>query len=354
MSLSVNIVKNFSDFSLRVEFESLSKISGILGSSGAGKSMLLRCIAGLTTPDRGRIILNDKVLFDSKKNINVLTARRKVGFLFQNNALFPHLNVFKNISFGISDLAYSKVEKIVEKYLNLLKLKNLQNRYPHQLSGGQQQRVALARVLVTEPDILLLDEPFSYLDNHLRNYVISEFKKIISIYDGKVLFVTHNLDEVYSICEKIMIIDNGKIIADDSREAIFEYPPNLEAARITGVRNLSRVSDIDKKKKTVRALDWGNIKLKLNCDFKKEYEFVGIRSHFIKFADENEKNDDNVFEADVVKIEETSHFIVVFIKILNADCNDFLRIEIFKECWNGMENHEKVFIWLNSEKLFLV
>ena len=148
--------------------ESKGGIIGFLGSSGSGKSMTLKCIAGLEKPSKGKIIINDKVLFDSEEKINVKTKDRKVGFLFQNYALFPHMTIKDNIEIGLDKISKDEKSKLSFKYIKKFGLEGLESRYPWQLSGGQQQRVALARALITSPDILLLDEPFSALDNHLR------------------------------------------------------------------------------------------------------------------------------------------------------------------------------------------
>ncbi|MFM9160827.1 MAG: ATP-binding cassette domain-containing protein, partial [Dolichospermum sp.] len=158
-SLFLNIEKRLDNFHLKIAFNTNNQPLGLLGGSGAGKSMILRCLAGIETPTRGKIILNNRVLFDSENNINVPIYQRKIGFLFQNYALFPHLNVAQNIAFGIPK--YIDIKTEVEKQLIDMELQGFGNLYPHQLSGGQQQRVALARDLASKPEAFLLDEPFS-------------------------------------------------------------------------------------------------------------------------------------------------------------------------------------------------
>ena len=161
MSLYIDINKDLSSFNLKVSMESKGGIIGFLGASGSGKSMTLKCIAGLEKADTGKIVINEKVLFDSENKINIKTKDRKVGFLFQNYALFPHMTIRDNIEIGLDKLSRSEKNKLSSTYIQKFGLKGLENRYPWQLSGGQQQRVALARALITSPDILLLDEPFS-------------------------------------------------------------------------------------------------------------------------------------------------------------------------------------------------
>ena len=189
MSLYVDIEKDLSSFKLKVEIKQEKGTLGFLGESGSGKSMTLKCIAGLEKPTRGKIVLNDRVLFDSEKKINLSTQDRKVGFLFQNYALFPHMTVSQNIELGLLKLSKSEKKEIVARYLDILKLNGFEGRYPWQLSGGQQQRVALARALATSPDILLLDEPFSALDHHLRSNMEKELMNMLKDYKGDILFV---------------------------------------------------------------------------------------------------------------------------------------------------------------------
>lgn len=188
MSLYVNIEKHLSSFNLNVNFEHKRGVLGFLGASGSGKSMSLKCISGLVTPSRGKIIVNDKIFFDSENKINLTPQKRKIGYLFQNYALFPNMNIIDNIKLGISKMEKDQKESLIKEYIERLHLGGLEKRYPWQLSGGQQQRVALARALITSPDILLLDEPFSALDQHLRNDLEKELMSIVKDYSGNVIF----------------------------------------------------------------------------------------------------------------------------------------------------------------------
>ncbi|MFR5131354.1 MAG: sulfate/molybdate ABC transporter ATP-binding protein [Terrisporobacter sp.] len=168
MSLILDIEKDFGSFYLKANIKQEKGVLGFLGESGCGKSMTLKCIAGIVKPDRGRIVLNGRVLFDSEKKINLPPQERRVGYLFQNYALFPHMTTKENIEIGLSNLSKDEKDKVVKEHLTKMKLEGFENRYPHQLSGGQQQRIAFARALACNPEILLLDEPFSALDNHLK------------------------------------------------------------------------------------------------------------------------------------------------------------------------------------------
>ena len=241
IKLVVEIQKTLFDFVLDVSFTCNSTPLGILGASGAGKSTILRCIAGLETPDRGKIILNDKVLFDSEKGINLSPRDRNCGFLFQNYALFPHLTVGENIAFGMkSTQSYREIKQQVEQHLVALELQGMGDRYPGELSGGEQQRVALARARASNPDILLLDEPFSALDTYLRDKQEKLLRKSLKHYQGVTIFITHNLEEAYRVCPNLLIIDRGMEIAYGAKQDIFENSRNFRVAQLTGCKNFSR------------------------------------------------------------------------------------------------------------------
>ena len=202
MSLFINIEKNFENFSLKINFEHDADILGILGASGCGKSMTLKCIAGIEKPDSGKIILDDEILFDSQKKINLPPQKRKVGYLFQNYALFPNMTVKQNILCGLHDEKNIKLkEKIFSDTIELLNLTELINHKPHELSGGQAQRTALARILVNRPKILMLDEPFSALDSHLRLKLQMKIKNLLKNYGHGVILVTHDRNEAYRMCD---------------------------------------------------------------------------------------------------------------------------------------------------------
>lgn len=209
MSLYVDIEKQFSSFKLKVNFESKNEVLGLLGESGSGKSITLKCISGLITPDKGQIILNDKVFFDSDKKINLSPQLRNTGYLFQNYALFPTMKIKDNIKIGIAHMQKEKQNLLMKEYIKKFGLSGLEDHYPWQLSGGQMQRVALARALITSPDILLLDEPFSALDMHLRNNMEKELLSIIKDFNKSVIFVTHDISEAYRVCDEIIVYENG-------------------------------------------------------------------------------------------------------------------------------------------------
>ena len=209
--LEVQIYKKLAEFDLDVSFQVNDNILGLMGASGSGKSMTLKCIAGIETPDQGRIVLNDRVLFDSEKKINVPIQKRNVGYMFQSYALFPNMNVYENISVGLRARKVKDVDIVVQKVMKQFQISELASRYSNQLSGGQRQRVALARLMAYEPDVLLLDEPFSALDEDLKEDLLRELKSELQI-SKPVIFVSHNKEEVNELCDFKYKIKQGEIV----------------------------------------------------------------------------------------------------------------------------------------------
>lgn len=329
MSLHIDINKNLSSFNLDVSMESKGGIIGFLGASGSGKSMTLKCIAGLEKPSKGKIIINDKVLFDSEEKINVKTRDRKVGFLFQNYALFPHMTIKDNIEIGLDKVSKAEKSKLSSNYIKKFGLEGLENRYPWQLSGGQQQRVALARALITSPDILLLDEPFSALDNHLRASMERELVEILKDYKGTVVFVTHDIAEAYRVCDKIIVFDGGKANDIRDKNVLFETPQSLAEAKLTGCKNISKVKKLDNN--FVFAEEW-NLRLKCLENIKDNINYIAIRSHNIKlYKDEKEKKEENVFEVVIENIVENPFDYTLYIKSINSNRSDLIHFTISKE-----------------------
>ena len=209
--LEVKIYKKLAEFDLDASFQVNDNILGLMGASGSGTSMTLKCIAGIETPDQGRIVLNGRVLFDSEKKINVPIQKRNVGYMFQSYALFPNMNVYENISVGLRARKVKDVDIVVQKVLQQFRVFELASRYPQQLSGGQRQRVALARLMAYEPDVLLLDEPFSALDEDLKKDLLQELKSELQI-SRPVIFVSHDKEEVNYLCDLKYKIKQGEII----------------------------------------------------------------------------------------------------------------------------------------------
>ena len=191
MSLSVSILKRLPNFTLAVRFDANDERMALLGASGSGKSLTLKCIAGLERPDHGRIVLNGRILFDSEDGVDLPPQERRVGLLFQNYALFPHMTVRENLLAAAARLPRRRRDAAAEEKLRAFLLKGQESLYPRQLSGGQQQRVALARVFLSEPECLLLDEPFAALDSYLRWHTELELCDLLLPYAGDVVLVSH-------------------------------------------------------------------------------------------------------------------------------------------------------------------
>ena len=285
MTLEVALEKKFKGFNLNVQFTHGNDIMGVLGASGSGKSMTLKCIAGIETPQRGRIVLNGRVLFDSEQKINLKPQERKVGYLFQNYALFPNMTVEQNIACGLEQLRSAKADKqaVVGEMIERFQLEGLAKRYPLQLSGGQQQRVALARIMAYEPEALLLDEPFSALDAYLKDQLQEELLEMLGSYPGSVIMVTHSRDEVYRLCPQLLVIDHGRAVRRGATREIFANPQQLAVARLSGCKNFSRARRIGEQ--TVEALDW-QVRLQVRPPFPEHFDYIGVRAHDFVPAEE--------------------------------------------------------------------
>ena len=214
MSLYVDIRKKLGDFTLETKFEVQDGVTGILGASGCGKSMTLRCIAGIMKPDEGHIELNGKVLFDSSMKINVRPQDRHVGLLFQNYALFPNMTVQQNLMAGLmaceknKNTASQKIREILEKF----ELNGLERHKPSELSGGQQQRVAIARALASKPDIIFADEPTGNLDTKTSDEVVALLKMSAKKYGQTLVVITHD-EDIAQIADRIFVIEDGKVVS---------------------------------------------------------------------------------------------------------------------------------------------
>lgn len=276
MALEVEIEKHLSGFHLQVRFSQEQGCLGLFGASGCGKSMTLKCIAGIEKPDRGRIVLDGEVLFDSEKKICLRPQQRNIGYLFQNYALFPTMTVEENIGISIKEKA--ERQKKTQHLIHRFQLQNLEKRYPHQLSGGQQQRVAFARMLAAEPKLLLLDEPFSALDGYLKDTVHQEILKVLREFDRKVILVSHSREEMYVFCNQMAVMEQGKNRCVRKMQDVFQNPETVSAARLTGLKNISRLEK--REDGSYYASDWG-IQLNFQREVPDGTGYIGIRGHHL-------------------------------------------------------------------------
>lgn len=279
MKLIVDMEKKLRDFSLQVAFEADREVLSLLGASGCGKSMTLKCIAGIETPDKGRILLGDTVLYDSEQGINLPPQKRHVGYLFQNYALFPNMTLAENIRFVAYGQAVEK-ERIVREEMARFSLEGLEDAYPVALSGGQQQRAAFARMLAARPQLLMLDEPFSALDSHLRWNLERELKKVMEDYGATALLVSHDRGEAYRLSDRIAVMEKGRMDALRLKEELFRHPDTLAATLITGCKNISKARKVNDA--LLVATDWG---IELHAtDIPEGLRYVAIRSHCLQRA----------------------------------------------------------------------
>ena len=285
MAIEVRIHREFDDFKLDVQFQSESRRIGILGASGCGKSLTLKSIAGIERPETGKIESAGKVFFDSAKKIWMPPQERNVGYLFQNYALFPTMTVEKNIGIALR-CGKKEKEKKVRDMIDRFSLQGLEKKLPGQLSGGQQQRTALARIMIYEPDMILLDEPFSALDSYLKEQTQRECLELLQDYPGTVILVSHSRDEIYRFSEEVLVMDGGKAIIQKTVKELFAHPQKVAAAKMTGCNNIEEIVWKDGKHLYVPGWDMvipagmGNVG---------DAQAIGIRAH--EFTTERTESD---------------------------------------------------------------
>lgn len=351
MALSVDIEKNLGDFHLKSKFFAGNETLAILGASGCGKSMTLKCIAGVETPDRGRIVLDGKVLFDSDKKINLPARFRKTGYLFQNYALFPNMTVEQNIACGIRRPSKEK-QKIVKEKIASFYLNGLEKQYPGQLSGGQQQRVALARMLAGEPQLIMLDEPFSALDSFLKWKLELEILKVKENFHGSILFVSHSRDEAYRLCDHIVAMEDGLTQEPAEKKAFFTNPRTCSAALLSGCKNISRAEKTGPNR--VFAPDW-NVSLTALEPVPDDLKYVGFRAHFFEVREN--ASEDNTVECSVISVLEDIFSMIVTAQVKDGDPDNsrsYLRYELSKEKWKSLNDPQKLYLNMPKDQLILL
>ncbi|MDO5538620.1 MAG: ATP-binding cassette domain-containing protein [Eubacteriales bacterium] len=361
MALRVDIKKDFGGFVLQTKFETDGGVMGILGASGCGKSMTLRCIAGIVKPDEGRIELDGTVFFDSDKRINLKPQERHVGLLFQNYALFPNMTVQQNLMMGLKPYekdkkkAKAEVEQMIRKFY----LIGLEKHKPFQLSGGQQQRVALARILLSKPHLLMLDEPFSALDEFLRWNLELELSEVLKEFSGNTLFVSHNRAEIYRICDRVCVMEQGKSNPVIPVKQLFEDPDTRAAAYLSGCKNFSRAHA--KGEREIFADDWG-VALESEEAVPEGFSCIGVRSHYIYPVEAAKApGQKNTFLCSILKVVEDVFSIVIMLRPIGAKNSGFpeltdrqegqIRMEVTKECWKEFceKEHPTQEVWVQIQ-----
>lgn len=334
MGLMIDIKKQYKDFTLEVNFDNRGSRLGILGASGSGKSMLLKCLAGIITPDEGKIILNGRPLFDSVQGINVRPQKRKIGYLFQNYALFPHMTVAENIGIGLPKADKEQMAKIL-KIMDRFHLTALSEKYPRQISGGQQQRVALARCMILEPEILLLDEPFSALDDHLKDHLQKEVMDYLSDFNGDVVLVSHSRDEIYRMSDSLMVMEHGKSSFMGNTHEAFKSPKYKYVAKLTGCKNFS---DLEDDGTFYFAKSWGLQYPK--AEFSDVPKYLGIRAHdFIVHHELSEMPSNRFLKGKVLRTVEDIFELTFYIKPLHPSVSEDAEV-VFKIAKSKWENRK--------------
>jgi molybdate transport system permease protein len=351
-SLEISVEKALETFDLQVEFCAARGAIGLLGASGAGKTMTLRMIAGIVEPDRGRIVLNGRVLYDSATNRNVPAARRKIGVVFQDYALFPRMTVADNIGFGLSSLAERERRARVHKQLERMHIAELADRFPEEISGGQRQRVAIARCMAIEPEALLFDEPFASLDPHLRRQMEEQLRETLADYNGAVIFVTHDMEEAFRFCSELLVLDSGKVIASGPKHQLFERPRTVAAARLTGCKNIvpARRTAADRI-----AVDAWDCELQTACEVPDSLTHVGLRSHQIAF---HPAEGDNIFSCWLAGSSEAPHEMTLYLRLHAAPKAGelpHLQADVPKDVWRALSREPQPWrIKLDPARLLLL
>ncbi|MDD3416251.1 MAG: ATP-binding cassette domain-containing protein [Lachnospiraceae bacterium] len=343
MSVVCKIKKKAGHFSLDVEFEIENETLAIIGVSGSGKSMTLRCIAGIEKPDNGIIKIDGRTVFDSEKGINLPPQKRHAGYLFQDFALFPNMTVSKNI---LTVMPKDKRDQL-DSVITSLHLNGLENHYPSQLSGGQKQRCALARMIASEPEIIMLDEPFSSLDSHLKWQMELEVTSIIKKIGKTVLFVSHDRDEVYRISDRVLVIENGRSENIKEKQDLYQKPRTYSDALLTGCKNILPVKY---ENGFIQTPGYG-IQIPV-VDHEKGYSYLGIRAkQMIPAHDFIDCENAYLFEYQIESVIESVFTMILMIRINGAE--NQIRWEISKKEYILLKNYPKI-IAIPKDKVMLL
>ena len=351
--LEVQVEKALAMFRLQVVFRTGQGAIGLLGASGAGKSMTLRMIAGIVAPDKGRIVLNGHVLFDSATRHSIAASRRRIGVVFQDYALFPNMTVAGNVGFGLSALPWSERRVLVQKQLERMHIAELSDRFPSEISGGQRQRVAIARCMAIEPDALLLDEPFAALDPHLRRQTEEQLRETLAGYNGAVVFITHDMEEAFRFCNDLLVLDRGRVIAFGPKHQLFERPGTVVAAQLTGCKNIAVARRVGANRIAVGG--W-NCELETAIPVPDTVTHVGIRSHQIVFTPAD--NEENAFPCWLVNTSEAPHEMTIYLRLQvapQAGEPAHLQADVPKDVWRALSVQPQPWrVKLDPERLLLL
>ena len=347
MPFSVSILKKLDDFTLNVKFETgQNDFMALLGVSGAGKTAVLRCIAGLDAPDRGRIVFNDRVLFDSEKKINLPPQKRRIGMIFQRSALFPAQTVRQNLITAAQGVSRKERDQAVDRRLRAFRLDAVADRYPRQLSPNQIRRASLARALLANPEALLLDEPFSALDSHLRWQAELELAEALRSFPGDALLASQDRGEVFRLCDSVCVLTEGHCEKKMSVQQLMTAPGTVSAALVSGCKNFSRVKRVDARH--IRCLNWG-MTLETAVDVPSVTTYVGVHAHSIHAAAGGEPNR---FDARVARVIEDTNSTILMLAPEGG--NTMLRMELSREEWAALRTPDVLLLSVAPAQIILL
>ena len=346
MSLTVRIRKQLGDFCLEADFSAEQETLALLGASGCGKSVTLRCIAGILRPDEGLIQLDGKRLYDSAAGICLPPQQRNIGYLFQNYALFPNMTVRQNIAAAVTDKR--RRTAVTEEKLRQFQLECLAELKPGQLSGGQQQRTALARILASDPHAILLDEPFSALDSYLKYQMELELTEALNRFPGPILYVTHDQGEVFRSCRRVCVMDHGQTQGVLDLRELFHTPGTVAAARLSGCKNFAPAIP---EGSLVQLPQWG---LTLSCRHPVPLDIrcVGIRSNLISL---HPTEDANVVPCALQRVIQDVSTTIVLLRPDGCTTDaPPLRMELSREEWRQVNHNGHLTVYIQPRDILLL
>lgn len=346
MALSVDIRKKLDDFQLDVRFEAEEETLALLGASGCGKSVTLRCIAGILTPDEGKIVLDGVTLFDSAAKIDLPPQKRQIGYLFQQYALFPNMTVRQNIAAGVRDK--SRRNDATAELLRRFRLEDAAELRPSQISGGQQQRTALARILASEPKTILLDEPFSALDSYLRHQLELDLAELLESFSGTILWVSHDRGEVFRNCKRVCVLDKGRAQGVFTLRELFHAPLTEAAARLSGCKNYAEaVFQADSV-----LLPTLGLTLRCGKEIPEGARCIGIRANHIR---PSASDSVNAFPCTVYRVVQDVFSTIVLLRPDGASADTPpLRMELPREEWYAVPDKNRLYVSVQPRDILLL
>ena len=344
--LRVDIRKKLGAFDLEAQFFADSEPLALLGASGSGKSVTLKCIAGILRPDEGHIELDGQVLFDSAARVDLPPQRRGAGYLFQQYALFPNMTVAQNLAAAARKLPDR--DALVAESLRRFRLEDVAGKRPAAISGGQQQRTALARILISRPRMILLDEPFSALDSYLKYQLELELADALSAFSGPILWVTHDRGEAWRACKRVCVMEQGRSQPVQTMESLFRAPGTRSAARLSGCKNFAAAQPGEQ---SVFLPQWG-VTLSCRRPVPPRTAAVGLRSHHLHLAAPGEEN---AFSCEVARVIDDVFASILLLRPAGAEPDaPLLRMELDKALWAAHDRETAVMAAIRPEDVLLL